>query len=142
MPNEVHTRTVCRPWKNVDVLVCKKSLRKSCSIKSDAVMHQHPKMLMKEWTDQHKLLVYGWNRIQNDIIRRYVRSTDLEYRQLFTEGMGTINFKVCIHTLDLVLPFGSYGMLFVNFENNPYSLQRNKYAGHPEISKLITLALD
>ena len=104
-------------------------------------MHQHPKMLMKEWTDQHKLLVYEWNRIQNDIIRRYVGSIDLEYRQLFTEGMGTINFEVCIHTLDLVLPFGSYGMLFVNFENNSYSLQRNKYTGHPEISKRITLAL-
>ena len=96
---------------------------------------------MKEWTDQHKLLVYEWNRIQNDIIRRYVRPIDLEYRQLFTEGMGTINFEVCIHTLDLVLPFGIYRMLFVNFENN-YSLQRNKYTGHPEISKRITLALD
>ena len=59
-------------------------------------MHQHPKMLMKEWMDHHKPLVYECDRILNDIIRRYVRSIDLEYRQLFTEGVGTTDFKPAI----------------------------------------------
>ena len=30
--------------------------------------------------------------IENGVIRRYVRSTDLEYKQLFIEGEGTVEY--------------------------------------------------
>ena len=67
---------------------------------------------------------------------------DLEYKQLFAEGVCTIDFDSSFETLDLTLPLGSYRMIFENFENNPYFLQCNKYTSHPENSKLITLLLD
>ena len=49
-------------------------------------------------------------------------------------GVGQIDYRPSIETLNLVLPFGSYRWLFANFENDPYSLQRLKYTSHPEIS--------
>ena len=78
--------------------------------------------------------------IRNDVIRRYVRSIDIKNRQLFTQEVGTIDFKPSILTLGLVLAFGS----FANFENDPYSPQRHRYrpTSHPEISKLSTLSQD
>ena len=57
---------------------------------------------------------------------------DLEYRQLFAEGVGTVDLKPSIETLDLVLLSGSYRMIFANFENDPDSLQRQNYTGHLE----------
>ena len=33
-------------------------------------------------------------------------------------------------------------MLFANFENDPYFLERYKYTSHPEFSKLLILSID
>ena len=70
MRNGVHTWAVTRPLKNVDVLICKKLPCTCCSMRTGAVMHQHPKLLMKEWMDQHKPPVSEWNRIPKDVIIR------------------------------------------------------------------------
>ena len=59
----------------------------------------------------------------NDVIRRYVRSIHLEYRQLFIEGVGTIQYFLRI------------------LKTSPYCIQRSKYTSNPEITKLLTLSL-
>ena len=49
MLNGVHIWGVCRPWKDVDVLVYKKLPCTCCSMRPSVVMHQHPKVLMTKW---------------------------------------------------------------------------------------------
>ena len=49
MLNGIHIWRICGPWKDVDVLICKKLPCTCYSMRSGVVMHQHPKVLIKEW---------------------------------------------------------------------------------------------
>lgn len=70
--------------------------------------------------DLKNTLVYEWNMIPNDVIRRYVRSMRSRMR-LFAEYVVIIDITNSIETLDLTLPERRYRILFANFENDPYS---------------------
>ena len=49
MLNGVHIWGICGPWKDVDVLICKKLPCTCYSMRPGVGMHQHPKLLIKEW---------------------------------------------------------------------------------------------
>ena len=60
---------------------------------------------------------------ENGVIRRYVRSIDLEYTQLFIEGEGTVEYFLRI------------------LKTTPNVFNAKKYTSDPEILKLLTVSL-